>query len=254
MLVQYLSDLHLEFMASPWDFSLPETDADLIILAGDIGTGCESRYIDWVLAETKGKQTIVVAGNHEPYGSILQKCHKNWRTATRGTHVHFLEQEAIEIDHVRFLGATLYTDYRIDGNPMEAMNRAAECMNDHRKVHMDPRGSMFRPIDALDIHYQTLQFLESELQSGYQGKTVIVSHHAPSAKCFPDENIPPLAAAYASNLEELMERYDIAAWFHGHIHSSTDLTIHNTRVLANPRGYWPMLLNDDFDPARTIEI
>lgn len=261
MRIQFQSDLHLEFMPDPSDYSIPRTDADVIVIAGDIGVNSEIRYIDWVLDETHDKPTIVVAGNHEAYMSTWQQCYRNWRHATKGTHVHFLEQEVVELGEVRFLGATLFTDYLLDGDRIKSMSCADIGMNDHRLVYLEPRNERFKASDALGIHLATREFLDTELKKDYAGKTVIVTHHAPSSRCFiktvARSNIcrsDLLAPAYASDLENIMASYEISVWFHGHLHHSVDLQIHRTRVLCNPRGYWPNSLNPAFEPDKVVDI
>ncbi|MCW8328720.1 metallophosphoesterase [Photobacterium sp. SDRW27] len=255
MRVQYQSDLHLEFMPEPADYSIPQTDADVIVLAGDIGVRCDVRYIDWVLSQTRNKFTIVVAGNHEPYQSTWQKCIRSWRNATRGTHVHFLECESIEAFGARFLGATLFTDYDLFGSHDESMICAAAGLNDHRQVCVEPTFRAFTPSDALEKHIAAIDFLEAELGKPYIGKTVVVTHHAPSPRClaqsFRDHYLAP---AYASDLEHIMVKHEITAWFHGHLHYSVDFQVHHTRVLCNPRGYWPHQLNADFEPSKIVVI
>jgi len=59
MKIQVMSDLHLEFGA----FEIPRTDADVIVLAGDIHVGIKA--IDWIKNQTK--PVIYVLGNHEYY-------------------------------------------------------------------------------------------------------------------------------------------------------------------------------------------
>jgi len=56
-----LSDLHIEFEP----FVLPESDADIILLAGDTSVG--TRGIDWAIKQSCNKPVMYVAGNHEFY-------------------------------------------------------------------------------------------------------------------------------------------------------------------------------------------
>ena len=255
MRIQFLSDLHLEFMPEPSDYSIPKTEADVIVIAGDIGVQGDIRYIDWVLRETCGTPTVVVAGNHEAYLSTLQHSIRNWRSATKGTHIHFLERDVAEIGGTRFLGATMFTDYLLYGDRAVAMCCAEFGLNDHRLILLEPNAQKFMPSDALQIHLESRRFLETELEKAYGGKTVVVTHHAPSARSLTKGSRPDaLSPAYASNLEDIMARFEISLWFHGHLHHSSDFYVHRTHVLCNPRGYWPHHLNPDFDPAKVIEI
>ena len=61
MKLHVLSDLHTEFT----DFSPPESDADVVILAGDIGVGLGG--IEWAARRYPRAPVIYVPGNHEFY-------------------------------------------------------------------------------------------------------------------------------------------------------------------------------------------
>lgn len=258
MRIQFQSDLHLEFMPSPSDYVIPQVGADVIVIAGDIGVKSDPCYVDWVLKATAGTPTVVIAGNHEPYGSSWQSSLHVWRQATANTHVHFLEKDQVEIQGVRFLGTTLFTDYELRGNRHSAMAAAASGLNDHHLVQYEDH--RFTPGDALLEHRLARQFLKDALCQPYPGQTVVVTHHAPSPMCWgggmPAKLARPerLAPAYVSNLEWIMEHHDIQLWFHGHLHHSVDVVLHGTRVLSNPRGYWPDALNPAFEPDKVVEI
>lgn len=258
MKIQFQSDLHLEFMASPFDYALPQAGADVIVMAGDIGVNSDPGYVDWVLKVTAGTPTVVVVGNHEPYFSSRQSSLDVWRQATANTHVHFLEKDQVEIQGVRFLGATLFTDYNLHGNRQSAMAAAAAGLNDHRLVQYGDH--WFTPDDALAEHRLARQFIADALCQPFTGRTVVVTHHAPSPRCWgtgvPAKLARPeqLAPAYVSNLESMMADHDIQLWIHGHLHHSVDVHLHGTRVLSNPRGYWPDALNPAFEPDKTVEI
>ena len=83
---------------------------------------------------------------------------------------------------------------------------------------------------------------------------MVITHHAPSIGSVPrDFHRNPVSAAYASNLDELVEQSGAALWVHGHLHSQSDYRIGNTRVVCNPRGY-PDERNPAFVPDLVIEI
>jgi len=62
MKLHILSDLHTEFA----DFSPPETGADVVILAGDIGVGVGG--VEWAARRFSKVPVVYVPGNHEFYG------------------------------------------------------------------------------------------------------------------------------------------------------------------------------------------
>jgi Icc-related predicted phosphoesterase len=89
---------------------------------------------------------------------------------------------------------------------------------------------------------------------------IVVTHHAPHPKSVgPDFVGDKLNPLYASDLEELILDLKPALWCHGHMHSSSDYMIGDTRVVANPRGYSkPRSLelpeNSGFDPKFLVEV
>ena len=63
MKLHILSDLHLEFSS----FEPLATDAEIIVLAGDIGKGAKGVY--WARSVFPDKPILYVPGNHEFYGT-----------------------------------------------------------------------------------------------------------------------------------------------------------------------------------------
>lgn len=59
-------------------------------------------------------------------------------------------------------------------------------------------------------------------------------------------------AAYASNLEALIEARGPALWVHGHIHTSSDFRIGATRIVCNPRGYPG--IESGFNASLTVDL
>ena len=104
MKLHVLSDLHFEFAP----FELPATDADVVVLAGDIDVG--RRGLE-VARAAGGRPVVYVAGNHEYYGHSIPGLTGELVAATRGAGIHVLENEAVVIGGVRFLGCTLWTDF-----------------------------------------------------------------------------------------------------------------------------------------------
>src|SRR5690606_33614175 len=99
MKILLLSDLHLS--VQPLD--APATDADVVVLAGDLAR--PPAAMEW--ARQFCQPTLFVAGNHEFYGSDLVSTYDRLREAARGSQVRVLEREAWIHQGVRFLGCTL---------------------------------------------------------------------------------------------------------------------------------------------------
>ncbi len=108
MRIRVVSDLHIEF--GSW--APPPVAADAVVLAGDIHT--KGGAVDWALQHFD-IPVVLVAGNHDFWGGSLGHTLDSMRKRVAGTHVHVLSDEAVVLQGVRFLGATLWTDYELTG-------------------------------------------------------------------------------------------------------------------------------------------
>jgi Icc-related predicted phosphoesterase len=240
--IQFFSDIHLEF----GDFDLPVTDADVVVAAGDIGVGLHG--LKWL--SKLSKPVIYVAGNHEYYGGDIVHTRAAIAEKSRATQISFLENESFEIGGVRFLGATLWTDF-LGGNE-QVMQHATKNMNDYQQIRCASRP--LTPAQLLDINWESRFWLAAELEKPFAGKTVVISHHAPTADSWPQTSNRDYVSTYCNRLDDFLERYTIDAWFHGHVHNVVDYSQNSTRVLCNPRGYTGYQVVDGFSPTKTIEI
>lgn len=252
MKLHIISDLHLEF--AQYQPHSTSHEADVIVLAGDIWKG--NKGIFWARSQWPDKQIIFVAGNHEFYGSVRQDVIDDLRDAGEQTGVHFLDDQEVIIDNVRFLGSTLWTDFKLFGNQPDAMRAAVLYLTDFRVIR--EKMVTFRPGDAVKLFDQSFNFLKTKLDIGFDGKTIVVTHHLPSMHSVSDRfKTDILSACFASNLDHLVEKADI--WIHGHTHDSFDYQLEQcrVRVLCNPRGYSLHsrdIENSKFDPALLIDV
>lgn len=281
MKLHIISDLHLEFGKWPKGIDVNTIDADVTVLAGVIGVGLEG--FQWALSIIR--PIIYVIGNHEFYGQ--RPMNDLWRKAREkieGTHIHLLENASVLIDDprnpgesVRFLGATLWTDWAILGadEQEECMRQAGQTMTDYGAIYVSRRGRSLvesghsarhqgdhlTPRKTLSLHHESRDYLEQELRRSSDpmefmdtwAKTVVVTHHAPSAKSLLDQQVGArLDAAYASDLEHMVAQADL--WIHGHTHFPADYSIGSGRVVSNPRGYVGHGAVADFEPGLVVEM
>ncbi len=245
MRIQYFSDIHLEFGGCDY----PVTDADIVIAAGDIGVDIEA--VDW-LAQAPCP-VIYIAGNHEYYGGDLEYTYQRLEAACNKARIDFLENMRADLDKVRFLGTTLWTGYA--GANQEIMRDAEQSMNDYH--YIQKAGTPLSADKLLEIYQHSLEWLESELSHPFDGQTVVVTHHAPTLKSWykTAEAANDLRRfAYCNQLDDLIKKYSIDLWIHGHIHSVSDYYVGGTRVLSNPRGYHGHQVVENYDPCKTIDL
>ena len=273
MKVRLVSDLHLEFLKKGEQYVLPEVEADVLVLAGDIHVG--SKADAFILHHLEFHDVVYVLGNHEFYGQLYSKLlwafdkpttkRINQRAEELGLkgRLYFLENNSVVINGVRFVGSTLWTDFD-NGNPVSMMSAKA-AMTDYRKIvfnEMREDGylyhrEMMTPELVLGVHRKSVSYLSSVLSDNFHGKTVVVTHHLPSRRSvsekYKDDSLTP---AYASYLDLLVEDSGADFWLHGHTHSSSDYLVGDTRVVANPRGY-PGLdhdLNVGYNDELVLEV
>ena len=242
MKIQFFSDIHLEFGPA----ELPLTDADIIVAAGDVGVGTTGA--EWL--KTGGKPTLYIAGNHEYYGGDIATVQQDIQAAVAGTEIVFLECESAEFDGVRFLGATFWTNFM--GENEKLMETLNQQMNDYQQITY--QGRNLAPHDLAAINRKSSAWLEEELARGYDGKTVVLTHHAPLFASWRSSINSIFKGAYCNNLSRMIIDYPIDLWIHGHIHARSDYLANDLRVVCNPRGYDGYQLVDDFDAARTITV
>jgi 3',5'-cyclic AMP phosphodiesterase CpdA len=244
-----LSDLHLEF--APFD--PPAVDADVVVLAGDVAPGVGG--VEWAASAWRDRPVVIVPGNHEFYGHTYPALVRKMvaRAAELGPHVHVLSDAAVTLGGVRFLGATLWADFRVFGDQRAGMAAAHAQMNDFRRIRVEPSFGRARPSDMVLWHDRSLRFLRRSLAERHDGPTVVVTHHAPSGRSLNPLYADLVASAYASDLDALVAQSGARLWVHGHTHLCVDYRIGDTRVLANQRGY-PDESAEGFDPSLVVDV
>ena len=227
-----VSDLHVNH--APWSPDITP-DHDILIVAGDIADGVDAAMRELRTLHQRTRRPIVfVPGNHDYFGGDLMSFHGTGP----GWPIHVLPAgEAVVIGAVRFVGATLWTDWQLCDKKWASQAWAARHLPEYNYVTR-PDGELIWPIDTSDQHDLQRARIEAVLSGRHEGPTVVVTHHAPSAKSLrPGEERSVEAAAYASDLEQVMMSLGPDLWVHGHTHHAVDYHIGHTRVISNPRGY-----------------
>ena len=242
MKIKIYTDLHLEFA----QFDPTSTGADVVILAGDIDI--RSRGVAWA-NEAFQCPVIYVCGNHEYYGGHIDHTLRKMKEAA-ASHVHVLENEVLILDQTRFLVTTAWTDYSSTGDALGSKRAAWEWMNDFAVIRADESYRLLCASGLIAKSSAALAWLTQELEKPFDGKTVVVSHHAPALDHVGDDHPDNLIAAYANDWPELLGRADL--WIYGHTHVAADFLKNGCRVVSNPRGYPNQ--KTGFDPNLLIEI
>ncbi len=267
MKIALYSDLHNEH-GHPFD-PPADLDADLVLLAGDIGA--KTHGVEWAgrtFGQTFGDgRCLYVPGNHEYYGAQLGLLDE-MRRAGKKASVRVLNNDVATVGDVRVLGTTLWTNFSLYGpdQVMFARDCARRSINDFMSIWVrrresigrDPMksaGNLLDPHDAIGLHRTARSFLERELAKPWEGKTVVVTHFAPHRGCIAPEYEGDVHTPYfVVDMAPLMAKYRIDLWAFGHTHGNVDFVAEGgCRVVSNQRGY-PKDLSPGFRPDLVLEV
>jgi predicted phosphodiesterase len=269
--IQLLSDLHLE--VHPHFVPTPAPDADLLVLAGDIGSyqnGSLLQDADFGLARFSPLHgwpvpVIFVPGNHEYDTQDFDLAHARLRETCARLGIVFLEREVItaaalfkhalgrntalgSMPPVRFIGTTLWTDFDALNPPaaapgapltplLKTRDKAFRAANFYLRKALTTR--LGQPLLAEQVREQALicqTWLRAALAAPFTGQTVVITHFAPSLRSAdPRYGLTPGTAGFCNALDELLPQANL--WLHGHLHCPSDYVSQGCRVVANPLGY-----------------
>lgn len=272
MKLQLISDLHLEFGFLP---KITNAGADVLLLSGDIIVasrllatksspyyGIAQDWLKWFEKTcARFPQVIYIAGNHEHYSGRFDATITILRNNLEYIkNLQILDNDAFTIGDTTFLGTTLWTDF--DRNMFAAKLAVQNGLNDYHVIKRGPTQGYrkLKPEDTLLYHREALNFINDGCN--VFDKIVVVGHHAPSMRSIEDQyrSSGLLNYGYASDIEQfIFDHPKIKLWTHGHVHSSHDYYIGETRVVANPRGYTHISKsgfpeNLDFNPNLILNI
>ena len=133
-------------------------------------------------ADFLGCGVVLVPGNHEYYRGCFREDRAALLAAGDRT-VTVLDRGEASIARggapLRILGATLWTDYAVAGDPAAAMTAAEREIYDHRLIRRSEGSGFFSPVDALAEHRLSRTWLLRKLAEPADGPTLVVTHHVP---------------------------------------------------------------------------
>lgn len=267
MKIQLLSDLHLE--THPHFQATPAPGAQVLVLAGDIGSyqtgsllqgeyfGLE-RFSPLPQFAAWPCPVVFVPGNHEYDMQDWDAAHARLRRVCDALGILWLERESVVLDGVRFVGTTLWTDYdaialqdaKVQAGDVGALLKLREKSFRAANFYLQKTGGTRHgvPFLAEPMRAQALvcqAWLHAALVQPFAGKTVAVTHFAPSLQSRdPRYGLVPGTAGFCNALDGWLAHADL--WLHGHLHAPSDYHVQGThpdgrawrcRVVANPLGY-----------------
>ncbi|MBP6419192.1 MAG: metallophosphoesterase [Giesbergeria sp.] len=261
MKIQLLSDLHLE--VHPHFVPQPTPGADVLVLAGDIGSYQSGSLLDAMGDSDFGLgrfahwpvPVIFVPGNHEYDAQDFDAAHARLRATCERLGLIWLERESMVLHGVRFVGTTLWSDFDAlaehEGSSdlarrLRQRDKAFRAANFYLKKTGGTRDeAAFLAPAVREQGLLCQQWLRETLATPFDGPTVAVTHFAPSLhSADPRYGLVPGTAGFCNALDDCLA--PVQLWLHGHLHAPLDYTVQGAhpsgtpwqcRVVANPLGY-----------------
>lgn len=237
MIIQTISDLHLEFgLIKELYEEMIEAPADILVLAGDISTPDYAIEHINKIQKDSGKRLIVVPGNHDYYGRTRKSFDAELETLQAiNNKIHVLVEGTVFMDGIAFLGSTGWWD----GSNGHIGSTVINGLNDFRAIYdlMDNEnldGKVWGRKSKLFFEHK-MDFIRKNFPNT---KIVCVSHHYPHYRSLdPRFAGSPLNACFGNRWEYMIDKYQPELWVHGHTHTSFDYMVGKTRMVCNPQGY-----------------
>jgi predicted phosphodiesterase len=272
--IQLFSDLHLERDPTFRPFIAPDTD--VIVLAGDIGSyqpGSRLHSSDFGLelfSPTLGAPcptVLFVPGNHEFDSLDFAETTDRLRATCARLGITWLDQQVVTIGNVRFMGTTLWSDFDAlaasEPDPARQIamrNKAMRAANYYLSKNTTlTHGAQVLAEGLREMSLACQAWLRAALATPFDGKTVVVTHFAPSLlSADPRYGLAAGTAGFCNALDALLPLADV--WMHGHLHCMNDYVVEDKatgktcRVVANPLGYLSKNEQVQFREHLVIEV
>lgn len=250
--IQYVSDLHLEFPKNN-DFLkanplLPS--GDILILAGDIVPfAVMDKHQDFFSYLADNFQfTYWIPGNHEYYYfDVAEKSGVLWEEIR--TNVVLLNNTVVHLQDTKLIFSTLWSKI----SPVNQWN-VERGLSDFYVIKY--KGNRLTSEVYNQLHTDSINFINQELQLENRGKTIVVTHHVPTFMNYPEiYKGSKINEGFAVELFDTIETSSIDYWIYGHSHhNTTDYKIGDTQMLTNQLGYIHHNENLLFNPDKNIII
>ena len=252
MLLQYASDLHLEFPENKGFLKQHPLQpvGEVLVLAGDIlPFALFNKHKDFfTYVSDHFETTFWLPGNHEYYHfDITEKSgvlHEQIRS-----NVFLVNNTSVVQDNVKLIFSTLWSKISA-GNQWEI----ERSMNDFRLIKQ--KGYRFSAEQYNQLHEESMAFIQNELKGVKDEKVAVFTHHCPTFLNYPAQyKGDVMNEAFAVELYDLIEASNIAYWVYGHHHSNIpEFSIGSTKLITNQLGYVQRYEHQLFETNKVIVL
>lgn len=236
MVIQYCSDLHLEFPQN--NIYLKDNPikpvGDVLILAGDITYWGKKHFkhlfFDYVSENFKA--VYYIPGNHEFYsGKDLRIIDKPVYETVKD-NVFLVNNQVISIGDIDLFFTVLWSNI-----PESKSLQVEHGVGDFYQIRYGSNRLNYKIFNQL--HEDSLTFLKEAIPASNAKKKVIVTHHIPTHICNPEcYRNSDINSAFVSEQYSLIHDWDVDYWIYGHHHANMlELTINGTKLVTNQLGY-----------------
>ena len=212
-LIQVCSDIHLEYkdISSTSFDKIIIPNAELLVLAGDIGNPFENIYEEFISHCSKlFIHVLIIAGNHEYYNNNYHLVSKKIQSiCNKYNNIHYLDNKTFEYEGIIFIGTILWSYI-----PNHITIYDLHAMNDFKKIR-NMTLELYKQLFEINLN-----FLEEKLEEYKNQECIILTHHSPSYNCLLKDFVTEkLDCCFASDLDYLFLKYkNLLGWIYGHIH------------------------------------
>jgi len=252
MKVQYASDLHLEFPDNKELLRIKplKPEGDILLLAGDIVPFSlmheHNDFFDYV--SNNFNFTYWLPGNHEYYHSDISE-RSGYLNEKIRDNIFLVNNTAIQTENLKLIFSTLWTRISLS-NQFYLQLRYSD-------FHVIRDSGLRLGVDQYNLlHDRCFSFLKEEFTKEKPDKMIVVTHHMPSFKNYPEEfKGEAMSEAFAVELSDLIKAAEPDYWIFGHEHGNKgDFTIGRTRLITNQMGYVMYNENKGFDDSKVIVV
>ena len=252
MLLQYTSDLHIEFPANKEFLKRHPLQpvGDVLVLAGDIVPfAMMDKHQDFFCYVADHFETTYwLPGNHEYYHfDIAEKSHR--LNEKIRSNVYLVNNASVVHGNARLIFSTLWS--KINPGYQWQIERS---LNDFHVIKH--KGFRFSTDLYNRLHEESLTFLKNEFKSASEKKIAVFTHHCPTLLNYPGQfKGDILNEAFAVELFDLIESSNLDYWAYGHHHSnSPEFSIGKTKLITNQLGYVQRNEHRQFETGKCIEL
>ena len=227
MLIQYISDIHLEVWKKEPKINIK---CDILCICGDIGDPYSKIYKKFMKdISKKFKKVFIIFGNHEFYNQKEEMYNvieyvKNMINEEKLDNVTFLNNSCEEYEGFLFVGSILWSK----------INDSKYLVNDFNMIN-DMSISKYN-----NMYKENFIYIDKILEENKDKKVIILTHHMPSYDFIDDiykvGDNKYYNQCFASDCSELF-RDNVKLWIYGHTHKSRVSYIKKIKFVCNPLGY-----------------